>query len=102
MDSTWPPNNRGSFVVNRDSPSVATPDSVRSFGWLLVLPYAFARTFLSSAVGLPPFFATAILAGTLKFPFPRFLVAGFLGRLLRFGLIVAVPALGRWVVGASS
>ena len=54
----------------------------------------------SAAVGLPPFFVTSIFAGTLRFPFFRFLVAGYAGRLLRFGAIVAVPALGRWLVGA--
>jgi membrane protein YqaA with SNARE-associated domain len=57
--------------------------------------------FVSAGLGLPPFFAVSILAGTLRFPFPRFLVAGFLGRLIRFGLIMAVPALGRRLVGGS-
>ncbi|HET8540571.1 MAG TPA: VTT domain-containing protein [Anaeromyxobacter sp.] len=56
---------------------------------------------LSAAVGLPPFFVTSILAGTLRFPFVRFLLAGYLGRLLRFGAIVAVPAFGRWLVGGT-
>jgi membrane protein YqaA with SNARE-associated domain len=51
---------------------------------------------VSAAVGLPPFFVTSILAGTLRLPFVRFLVAGFLGRLLRFGAVVAVPAVARW------
>ncbi len=54
---------------------------------------------VSASVGLPPLFVMSILAGTLRFPFARFLVAGFLGRLLRFGAIVAVPALGRWFMG---
>ena len=58
--------------------------------------------FVSASLGLPPFFATSILAGTLGFAFPRFLVAGFLGRLLRFGLVVAVPAIGRRVVGGGT
>ena len=57
--------------------------------------------FVSAAVGLPPFFAVAILAGTLSFPFPRFLLAGFVGRVLRFGAVVAVPALGRRLVGGA-
>ena len=55
--------------------------------------------FVSAAVGLPPFFAVSIFAGTLRFPFGRFMLAGFLGRLLRFGLVVAVPAIGRRFVG---
>lgn len=57
--------------------------------------------FVSASVGLPPFFAVSILAGTLRFPFPRFLVAGFVGRALRFGAIVAVPALARRFAGGS-
>ncbi len=55
---------------------------------------------VSAVIGLPPFFATSIIAGTLRFPFARFLLAGFLGRLLRFGAVVAVPAVGRWILGA--
>ena len=54
---------------------------------------------VSASVGLPPLFVTAVLAGTLRFPFVRFLVAGFLGRLLRFGVVVAIPTVGRWFVG---
>jgi membrane protein YqaA with SNARE-associated domain len=57
--------------------------------------------FVSAGAGLPPFFAISILAGTLKFPFARFLAAGFLGRLLRFSLALAVPPLGRWLVGGA-
>jgi membrane protein YqaA with SNARE-associated domain len=57
--------------------------------------------FVSAGVGLPPFFAISILAGTLRFPFVRFLLAGFLGRLLRFSLALAVPPLGRWLVGGA-
>ncbi len=53
---------------------------------------------VSASVGLPPFFVTSILAGSLRLPFGRFLVAGYLGRLLRFGVIVAVPAVGSWLV----
>lgn len=58
--------------------------------------------FVSAGVGLPPFFAIAILAGTLRFPYARFLAAGLAGRLVRFGLIVAIPSLGRWVTGGGS
>ena len=54
---------------------------------------------VSAAVGLPPFFAVSILAGTLRFPFARFLLAGFLGRLVRFGVIMAVPIAGGMQVG---
>lgn len=55
--------------------------------------------FVSASLGLPPLFATAILAGTLRLSFPRFVVAGLLGRFVRFGLITAIPPLGRWLTG---
>lgn len=58
-----------------------------------------ALVFVSAAVGLPPFYVISILAGTLRFPYPRFIGFGMAGRFLRFALIVAVPSLGRWVVG---
>ncbi len=56
---------------------------------------------VSASVGLPPLFVMAVLAGTLKFPFARFLAAGFVGRLARFSVVVAVPAVGRWIVHAA-
>ncbi len=55
---------------------------------------------VSASVGLPPLYVTSVVAGSLKFPLVRFLMAGFLGRVLRFGLVVAVPAAGRWIAGA--
>jgi membrane protein YqaA with SNARE-associated domain len=58
---------------------------------LLVLVSAFA--------GIPPLFAMSVLAGTLRFPFARFAAAGFAGRLLRFGLVLAVPQAARWMLG---
>lgn len=57
--------------------------------------------FVSAASGLPPFFVLSILAGTLEFPYPRFLAAGLAGRLVRFSLLLAVPPLGRWLVGGA-
>jgi membrane protein YqaA with SNARE-associated domain len=53
---------------------------------------------VSASVGLPPFFVTSILAGSLKLPFGRFVLAGYLGRLVRFGAVLAIPALGKWLV----
>jgi membrane protein YqaA with SNARE-associated domain len=47
--------------------------------------------FLSSALGIPPFFVITAVAGALQVSFPRFLLAGTAGRLLRFGAIVLVP-----------
>ena len=55
--------------------------------------------FVSAGLGLPPFYVIAILAGTMHFPFARFLLAGFAGRLVRFSLLLSVPQLARWVVG---
>jgi membrane protein YqaA with SNARE-associated domain len=55
--------------------------------------------FVSAALGLPPFYLTSIVAGTLRFPFARFFAFGLVGRVVRFSLIVAVPPLGRWIAG---
>ncbi len=55
--------------------------------------------FVSAGLGLPPFYVIAILAGTMHFPFVRFVLAGFAGRLVRFSLLLAVPQVGRWIVG---
>jgi len=49
--------------------------------------------FLSSAVGIPPFFLVTAMAGTVRLSFSRFMLAGTLGRLVRFGLLVFVPQL---------
>lgn len=54
--------------------------------------------FSSATTGLPPFYATAVLAGTLRYPLGRFVVLGLLGRAIRFGAIVALPPVARWLV----
>ncbi len=46
---------------------------------------------ISSTFGLPPFFIISLLAGALKIRLRTFLVIGTLGRVLRFGVIVALP-----------
>ena len=51
-----------------------------------------AIVFLSSAVGLPPFFAITAIAGALKLDFVEFLAAGAAGRLIRFGGLVIAEA----------
>ena len=56
--------------------------------------------FVSAALGLPPFYFTSIVAGTLRFPFGRFFGFGLAGRMVRFSVLVAVPSRGRWVAGA--
>jgi membrane protein YqaA with SNARE-associated domain len=47
-------------------------------GWSGVL------TFVSAAIGFPPFFAMAMVAGTLRMNVVVFFVAGLLGRTLFF------------------
>lgn len=47
---------------------------------------------LSGLTGVPPFYATSIVAGVLKLPFlPVFLAPGLAGRLLRFAVVAAFP-----------
>ena len=51
---------------------------------------------VSSTIGIPPFIATSLLAGALRMKIARFVVAGSIGRLVRFGALAAV---GDLVVG---
>ena len=44
----------------------------------------------SSVVGIPPFYVTTMVAGALRMSFARWLIAGSIGRLVRFGAIVLV------------
>jgi membrane protein YqaA with SNARE-associated domain len=44
--------------------------------------------FASACGGVPPFYLVSILAGTLRWPLPRFLVVGSCGRLLRFSVVL--------------
>ena len=46
---------------------------------------------ISAVTGVPPFYAVTVLAGLLRWSFPRFLAAGTCGRALRFAAVVAVP-----------
>lgn len=57
-----------------------------------------ALIFVSSSVGLPPLYVVSILAGTLHVRFYRFLIAGFLGRLLRFSLCISFPQLVKYLL----
>jgi membrane protein YqaA with SNARE-associated domain len=50
-------------------------------------------TFISSMVGLPPFYLVTLAAGILHVAFGRFLVVGTLGRLIHFGLVACLPQL---------
>lgn len=44
---------------------------------------------------VPPFHLTAIAAGIVRLSLPQFLIICFAGRLLRFGLLAAAPAVVR-------
>jgi membrane protein YqaA with SNARE-associated domain len=60
-------------------------------------PGPFTLVFVSSALGIPPFYVVSILAGALQIQFSRFLGAGLCGRLVRFGLLALIPGLAvRW------
>jgi len=50
--------------------------------------------FVSSAVGIPPFYAVTILAGVFRVRFGPFFAVGACGRLVRFGVLAFVP----WIV----
>lgn len=56
--------------------------------------------FASSFIGLPPLYVISILAGTLGVGWVRFTVIGFIGRLLRFAIVLAFPQLVKQWLGA--
>lgn len=51
-----------------------------------------ALVFVSSVVGMPPFYLITLLAGALGMNFPLYLAAGTAGRLVRFGTLAAGAA----------
>jgi len=46
---------------------------------------------LSAAVGFPPFYVVSFVAGALKNHFAKFLIAGLVGRSIRFAAVVYFP-----------
>lgn len=46
---------------------------------------------LSASVGLPPFYLVSLAAGALRINFTLFCIIGFIGRVLRFAVVVAIP-----------
>ncbi len=52
-----------------------------------------AVLFASASTGFPPFYVVSVASGAVRLDFRRFLLLGFLGRTLRFGVLVAVPQL---------
>lgn len=54
-----------------------------------------ALVFASAAAGVPPFFIVTVAAGAARMNLAAFVVLGFLGRLVRFSVIVALPHLAK-------
>src|SRR5688500_6529618 len=54
-----------------------------------------ALVFASAAAGVPPFFIVTVAAGAARMNLAAFVVLGFLGRLIRFAVIVALPHLAK-------
>ena len=50
--------------------------------------------FVSSAMGIPPFYVITILAGVFRLRFGPFFTVGACGRLVRFGVLAFVP----WII----
>jgi membrane protein YqaA with SNARE-associated domain len=50
--------------------------------------------FVSSAVGIPPFYVITLLAGVFRVRFGPFFTVGACGRLVRFGALAFVP----WII----
>ncbi len=48
---------------------------------------------VSSVIGIPPYMATAVLAGIVRMRLSLFVLVGFLGRFVRFSALAAAPAL---------
>jgi membrane protein YqaA with SNARE-associated domain len=47
--------------------------------------------FVSSAVGIPPFYVITLLAGVFRVRFGPFFTVGACGRIVRFGVLAFVP-----------
>jgi len=52
-------------------------------------------TFMSALTGLPSFYATSLLAGTLGWPLSRFFALGVVGRILHFAVLLFLPGVVR-------
>ena len=51
--------------------------------------------FVSAVTGIPPFYAVTVVSGVMRYRFVPFFILGFVGRLLRFGGLLFVPAVAR-------
>lgn len=52
-------------------------------------------TFASASLGLPPLYLTSLLVGVLGIRLWSFLAVGLVGRVLRFGVVAAIPQIVR-------
>lgn len=50
-----------------------------------------AVLFASASIGFPPFYVMSIACGALNVGFKRFFLIGFVGRTLRFAVLVTLP-----------
>ena len=55
-------------------------------------------TFVSALTGLPSFYAISVIAGTLGWPFSRFLAWGLTGRILRFSVLLFLPGIVKGIL----
>ena len=49
----------------------------------------------SATAGIPPYYVVTVAAGAMRMNFTFFLVVGFVGRLLRFSVVVLLPQLAK-------
>jgi membrane protein YqaA with SNARE-associated domain len=54
---------------------------------------------ISATVSVPPFFAIALTAGTLKTPLRELIVVGFVGQSIHFGAVWALPQVVSFFAG---
>jgi len=55
-------------------------------------------TFVSALTGLPSFYAISVIAGTLGWSLRRFLAWGVAGRILRFAVLLFLPAVVKGIL----
>ena len=87
------------FFVGRSGRGAAK--ETRFYFWVqrqLTHPWrAFGVLFLLAAPPNPAFDVAGLLAGAMGLPFWMFLLAVFLGRIIRIGFIALIPDLFRWL-----
>jgi membrane protein YqaA with SNARE-associated domain len=70
---------------------------VKVRGWLeRHRQYLVFVIFLSALAGLPPFYLVSVAAGAMRTPLAVFIPVSFLGRFLRFLVLVELPGVVSW------